>query len=1007
MLVPGMNPGKKATIMFTKRSWLQLVAAIPIAAGFIAIFERPGSSESKDLQTVRLNVQPLSVAADPGPTSLIGGESQPGGYKFVWADVIVEGAGDCRVYFDFQDKDHFHFLDRKGSEAVLGMREAGVEQIFAKGALSGTAELRLARHGCKMGVFQGGALAAFAFDDRILEGGVGYRMLNGGSPVKVRAEARDDIHFAEDFMISQGKSEQWHGNGDAKRGDFEVKSLRHPLLSANAFSFFGAGSNIYSVTGESWWDNYVYELSLRGPETGKIGLVFAYRDENNYGLFRWGSRGKDGRWEARRELVRVRDGQEEVLAQAPGGYAPNEWYKATVNVSYARVSVYIDKHLMLETTDACLAAGAAGVWCDVPRPEKLAKDPKEQEFSLNSLEGLMRQHAVFDDVRVRSQEDYEERFLTPGTLKSGWLVGEGDWSVAANASADKAAAGHAPSALKSGTLSVRCAGDTKALIGDRRWSQYQVTADVQPLNKGVAGIVLMHRDESNYYVVKIENGILKLVRVAAGVERVEDNAQLTNAGAEPIRIQASVKKGHIRAIADDGASVEAFDGETRLRGRAGLYVHSGGSASVPSAAFSSFRIEFIPEPEPLVTNNAIFDEEVSMNEWSNSAAEWVPPSDNNIEVQDNKVVTLLWHRSQFPGDVELMVEPREITESNYMIALSCSKDGLTKNNGYVYRYTVGDEKSGKPGVHVEILRQGELVMEKQIGDDVRQLSNLAIRRCGKYIVGLVNGKAVLSFRDNDPLKGSKVAYKTQGILVKTEAMRIISDHFRNDTFSGAPVNWRLGGSAIAEVTNRWQCDPRWTFFSLQNERNVGKPAVLWSKQLYPGDVTVEFYFGNKMDHMRGNPYTYARDVNVTIGSDGSDLTKGYTFSFGGNGNTTSYISRNGVIVKQFPARIPTTMDYHRHWFAFKAERQGNIMKFRVDHFFQAPGKGDGKIPPPEMVFEDSVPVSGDRIAIWTYEHGIMISKIRISGDNGEDTESPDFLPGPVKTVYDTPVENGR
>ena len=706
--------------MTMKRSWLMLTAAVAVATVALAIFERPSHSEGKDVQTVHLSVLPLNAPADPGPAALIGAESQPGGYKFVWADIFIEGPGDCRVYFDFKDKDHFHFLDRKGAEVSLGLREAGVEQVFAEGTLKGSGDLRLARHGCKMGIFQNGELAAYAFDDRILEGSVGSRMLNGGTAVKIRAEQRDDIHFAEDFMITQGKSEQWHGNGDVKHGDFAVKSLRHPLLSANAFSFFGAGSNIYSVTGETWWDNYTYDISMRGPETGKIGLVFAFKDDKNYGVFRWGSRGSDGRApNAKRELVLVRDGKEEVIAQSPGGFGPNQWYKATVNVSYSRLSVYIDKHLLLEATHPCFAAGAAGVWCDVPLPEKLAKDPKEEEFSLNSLEGLMRQHAVFDDVRIHSQEDFEDRFTTAGPLKSGWLVGEGEWNVVAGKAIEK-------SANNSNTLSVSAAGDSKALIGDRRWSQYQVTADVQPLNKGSAGIVLMHRDESNYYVVKIEGNLLKLVRVSGGIERVEDNTQLTT-GNDPIRIQASVKKGHIRATADDGASVEAFDGETRLRGRAGLFVHSAGSASSPSATFSSFHISFIPEPEPLVTNNAVFDEEASMNDWSNPAAEWVPPSDSAVEVQDNKVVTLLWHRSQFPGDVELMAEPREITDPSYMIALSCSKDGLTKNNGYVFRYTVTDEKSGggSGGIHAEILRQGELVQEKQLGDDVRQLSTLS------------------------------------------------------------------------------------------------------------------------------------------------------------------------------------------------------------------------------------------------------------------------------------------
>jgi len=964
--------------MTTKR-WFHFAASVCVLA-LLAAFQNTSNGEGTT-QTVRLNIQPLPAQTDPGPTALIGGETQPGGNPYSSMDVFIDGPGDCRIYFDFKDKDHFHFMDRAGSEVTLGLRESGVEQIFAKGAVSGES-LRLARHGCKMGVFQNGALIANAFDDRILDGGVGYRMNGPGAAVKLRAEARDDIHFVDDFMIAGGRPEQWRSSAEGKTGYFEVIALKNPLLSANAFSYFGAGPKIHSVTGETWWDNYTYDLSMRGPETGVIGLVFAYQDPQNYGLFRWGSRGINGKAAtSKREIVLVRNGAEEVLAQASGGYAPDQWYQGTVSLSYSRVSVYVDKHLMLETSNPYLMAGAAGVWCDVPVPPQRAKDPKEQDFSLNSLWDLMRQHAVFDDVRIRSQEDYEERFATPGALKSGWLCGEGDWNVAASKKTPGANA-----------LTVQCAGATKALIGDRRWSQYQVSADIQPLSKeAAAGIVLMHRDESNYYVAKVEGGMLKLVRVAGGVERVEDNAQLP-AGNDPIHILASVKRGHIRAVADDTASVEAFEGSTRLKGRAGIYVKSGG-ASAPSALVSSFKVAFLPEPEPLVTMNAIFDEEVSMNDWSNAAQEWVPPPD--IFLVDGKPVSLFWHRSQFPGDVELMLEPREITENNYQFALSCSKDGMTHNNGYVFRYRASDDKNGQPNVHVEILRNNEKVIERQL-TDVRQLSSVAIRRAGKFVIGLVNGRAVLSFRDNDPLKGSKVAYYTSGVLVKNESARITSDHFHNDTFSGAPVNWRTAGYAIAEVTNRWQCDPRWTFFSLQNDiRSGGKPAVLWSKQIYPGDCTVEFYFGNKMDHMRGNPYSYARDVNVTIGSDGQDLRKGYTFSFGGYGNTCCYIMRDGVEVKRVSARIPTGMDYHRHWFAFKAERQGKLVKFRVDHFFQDNDKKTS-----DLVFEDSQPLAGDRVAIWTYDHGIMISKVRISGDDGETTEDPDFIPGPVKTVYD-------
>jgi hypothetical protein len=52
-----------------------------------------------------------------------------------------------------------------------------------------------------------------------------------------------------------------------------------------------------------------------------------------------------------------------------------------------------------------------------------------------------------------------------------------------------------------------------------------------------------------------------------------------------------------------------------------------------------------------------------------------------------------------------------------------------------------------------------------------------------------------------------------------------------------------------------------------------------------------------------------------------------------------------------------------------------------------------------MIYEDTQPLVGDRVAIWTYDHAIMLSKIRISGES-QGVEAPDFVPQPVKTIYD-------
>ncbi|MCY3024160.1 MAG: hypothetical protein NTW87_34725, partial [Planctomycetota bacterium] len=362
------------------------------------------SIDGGDAPIVVLRVAPAIISADPGPTYVAGAEGEPNGARFVAADFYIEGAGDCRVYFDRRDNANFHFMDRKGANVTLGLSEAGLEQVFSSSKLESAAPLRLARHGPNIGLFQQGRLLVGAFDDRLTGGTGGFRMLSGEPAVSLRVEPRDDIHFADDFMIMEGRSAQWRSNGGPERGEFKVRSLRHPLLSANAFSYMGSGSNIYSVVGEPWWDRYSYEVSMRGPAAGTMGLVFAFQDERNYGLFRWSARKLDAAGAVidagKRELVCLRGGTEEVLAQAVGGYLPDQWYAAQIRVTYGRVSVALDGHNLMEASDPCLTAGQAGVWCDVPVPGTLALEPRAQAFQENSLEGLMRQHAVFDDVRI-------------------------------------------------------------------------------------------------------------------------------------------------------------------------------------------------------------------------------------------------------------------------------------------------------------------------------------------------------------------------------------------------------------------------------------------------------------------------------------------------------------------------------------------------------------------------------------------------------------------------------
>ena len=279
----------------------------------------------------------LAADDDPGPVQLFGPLAQGAAS----ADYRLDGPGDLRFYFNYR-REQYDFLERRGKSVTVGRSVAGVHQVFGQAQTQSRA-LRLARHGNYAALFASGRLLLSAYVPAEVGGETGLRMLKDEAPVTVTVAPRDEIHFADDFMISEGKPSQWRGNGDGKESDFAVHSLHYPALSVNAFCFMGAGRGIHAVAGEAWWDQYRYAVALRGPAVGQIGLVFAYQDEHNYGLFRWTVRTAGAaELTGRRELVRVSAGQETVLASAPGGYIPEQWYQAVLAVGYSNVTLSLD-----------------------------------------------------------------------------------------------------------------------------------------------------------------------------------------------------------------------------------------------------------------------------------------------------------------------------------------------------------------------------------------------------------------------------------------------------------------------------------------------------------------------------------------------------------------------------------------------------------------------------------------------------------------------------------------
>ncbi|MDA0839952.1 MAG: hypothetical protein O2857_19465, partial [Planctomycetota bacterium] len=304
-------------------------------------------------------------------------------------------------------------------------------------------------------------------------------------------------------------------------------------------------------------------------------------------------------------------------------------------------------------------------------------------------------------------------------------------------------------------------------------------------------------------------------------------------------------------------------------------------------------------------------------------------------------------------------------------ALTLAGEGTSTQAGYQLRLQ-------KRPASLSLFRNGLSVSKQAI--EGTAFRNMKLSRQGEFILVYLDGKRVLSYRDGEPLRGNRVAFTTEQMKFDTASLSVFSRNLYSYNFQKAPGEWRQAGG-VWKVTNRWQCDPRWSFFSGESER----VAAIWNKRTFEGDLTLEFSAGIKMNSSKGQSYEYASDINATICADGSDLTSGYSFLFGGKGNSGTQIVRKTEIVAESPERIPVQV-LHRRWFAIKIQNRGGHLTLWIDN---------------RKILEYTVPLAGRKLALWTYNNGLMVSRVRISSESGRTMERPDAgHPQVSRSIYD-------
>jgi len=215
-----------------------------------------------------------------------------------------------------------------------------------------------------------------------------------------------------------------------------------------------------------------------------------------------------------------------------------------------------------------------------------------------------------------------------------------------------------------------------------------------------------------------------------------------------------------------------------------------------------------------------------------------------------------------------------------------------------------------------------------------------------------------------------VALEVEGDLtVDRSQIRVESPHIYDYTFSTAPTDWVME-TGDWRVRSRWSCTPDWNFMGGES----AEVAAIWNRHEFLGDITVETYISNKMNVLGEGGYRNTTDFNLTICGDGRNLSSGYSFIVGGWGDSYTRIMKGTQVLAETndPAYRPVTLldgmpgtwSWHRRWWEVRAVKRGQLLYL----FF------DNKL---ALQAQDPDPLPGGRVALWTFDNGILIPRVKL------------------------------
>jgi len=158
----------------------------------------------------------------------------------------------------------------------------------------------------------------------------------------------DRRSLADWLIIDEGKScrSSWYAATRTLVQKSSIYTLSFPN-QPGTYALYKNGSE---------WTNYQVSLTMKSGDSDSLGVMFRYKDSNNYYRFSWDKRRKT------RQLVKNCDGIFTVLCRDSVPYLAGRYYQVNIIANGPDLQVLINNSPVLQTTDSSISSGSIAMY---------------------------------------------------------------------------------------------------------------------------------------------------------------------------------------------------------------------------------------------------------------------------------------------------------------------------------------------------------------------------------------------------------------------------------------------------------------------------------------------------------------------------------------------------------------------------------------------------------------------------------------------------------------------